>query len=130
MIKDVQVLTTGYWNWLNQETEFRIVENFVEITTPYLDRHNDYLRIYITREDGIFLLSDHGYVIEDLELSGCNLDEPRQQDILQEILHGVSVQLNCRALEIITSPDDFSVCKHNLVQAMLAVNGLYWLSQQ
>ena len=46
MIQDVQKLVERYSVWLKDRKNLREVEDCVEITTPYLDRHNDYLQIY------------------------------------------------------------------------------------
>ncbi len=43
-------------------------------------------------------------------------------------LNGFGVQLNGSALEIRASNDNFAVRKHNLVQAMLAVNDMFFLA--
>jgi hypothetical protein len=68
------------------------------------------------------VLTDDGYTLQDLEQSGCKLDSGRRQGLLKMTLNGFGVQLNDRALEVHTSPDNFGLRKHNLVQAMLAVN--------
>jgi hypothetical protein len=70
------------------------------------------------------VLTDDGYTLQDLEQSGCKLDSARQA-LLKMTLNGFGVQLNDRALQVHTSPDNFGLRKHNLVQAMLAVNDLF-----
>ena len=38
----------NYLNWLKSNmTQTRIDNNMIEITTPFLDRHNDYTQIYL-----------------------------------------------------------------------------------
>ena len=46
MIHEVQKLLDAYLAWLKDKTQLRQVADWVEITTPYLDRNNDYLQIY------------------------------------------------------------------------------------
>jgi hypothetical protein len=128
MIDDVQALLDQYLAWLREKTGLRQVGDWVEITTPYQDRHNDYLQIYARRRNGGFVLTDDGYTLQDLEQSGCKLDSGRRQSLLKMTLNGFGVQLNDRALEVHTSPDNFGLRKHNLVQAMLAVNDLFYLA--
>lgn len=128
MIDEVRKLLDTYSAWLKDRTKLRQVDNWVEITTPYLDRHNDYLQIYIRREDGTFLLTDDGYTMTDLEQSGCSLESPKRQQLLQTTLQGFGVQLDGDALQVHASPDNFAVRKHNLVQAMLAVNDMFYLA--
>lgn len=128
MIDEVQSLLDRYWRWLRDETGIRQVGDSVEITTPYLDRHNDCLQIYATPRDGGILLTDDGYTVDDLEQSGCVLDSPRRQALLKTTLNGFGVRIDgdTNALQVHASADDFALRKHNLVQAMLAVNDLFY----
>lgn len=128
MIQDIQKLLDDYMAWLRDKTSLRQVEDWVEITTPYLDRHNDYVQIYAKKSNGSFVLTDDGYTIEDLEQSGCKLNSPKRQDLLKMTLNGFGIQLHGDALEVHATPDNFALRKHNLVQAMLAVNDMFYLA--
>ncbi|MFH1118038.1 MAG: DUF1829 domain-containing protein [Pseudomonadota bacterium] len=128
MIVEIRELLDQYVRWLRDKTSLRQVKDWIEITTPYLDRHNDYLQIYAGKEDGEFVLTDDGYILEDLELSGCKLESPRRRQLLQITLNGFGVDLNKGALQVRASAENFALRKHNLVQAMLAVNDLFYLS--
>lgn len=128
MIYEIQKLLDEYVAWLKDKTTLRQVEDWVEVTTPYLDRHNDYIQIYAKRENNGFLLTDDGYTIVDLEQSGCKLQSPKRQDLLKMTLNGFGVQLQDNALVVHASNDNFSLRKHNLVQAMLAVNDMFYLA--
>jgi len=128
MIEEIQNLIDSYLAWLKDKTILRQVKDWVEITTPYLDRHNDYLQIYAKRQNGNYLLTDDGYVLEDLDQSGCKLESPKRQALLKITLNGFGVQEKEGRLEVHASSDNFSLCKHNLIQAMLAVNDLFYLA--
>jgi hypothetical protein len=128
VINEVQTLLDQYWAWLRDKTTLRLVDDWIEITTPYIDRHNDRLQIYARRENGVYVLTDDGYVLTDLEQSGCTIDSPKRQALLKMTLNGFGVQMIDRSLEVRASPDNFPLRKHNLVQAMLAVNDLFYLS--
>ena len=128
MIDDVRELMDQYLGWLKEKTILRQVNEFVEVTTPYLDRHNDYVQFYIKPNKAGFLLTDDGYTIGDLRRSGCKLDTPKRQDLLKMTLNGFGVQQEDDALVVHATPDNFNLRKHNLVQAMLAVNDLFYLA--
>jgi Domain of unknown function DUF1829/Domain of unknown function DUF1828 len=128
VINDVQSLLDQYWAWLKDKTTLRQVNGWVEITTPYVDRHNDHIQIYAKRQNGAFVLTDDGYVLQDLQQSGCNIDSAKRQALLRMTLNGFGVQLNDQALEVHASPDNFALRKHNLLQAVLAVNDLFYLA--
>lgn len=128
MIEEIQNLIDSYLSWLKDKTVLRQIKDWVEITTPYLDRHNDYLQIYAKRQNGGYLLTDDGYVLEDLQQSGCKLESAKRQALLRITLNGFGVQANEGRLEIHASRDNFALRKHNLIQAMLAVNDLFYLA--
>ena len=59
MSEEIDGLMTGYWSWLRSKTEVKDVGSWTEITTPYLDRHNDRIQIYAKVEiDGRIVLTD------------------------------------------------------------------------
>ena len=128
MIQEVQKLIDEYTSWLKDKTRLRKVDDWVEITTPYLDRHNDYIQIYAKKERDGYLLTDDGYTIDDLEQSGCRLDSEKRRKLLAITLNGFGVSLNNKALEVHSSPESFALKKHNLVQAILAVNDMFYMA--
>lgn len=128
MIDDIQKLLDDYVAWLKDKTKLRQLKDWIEITTPYLDRHNDYLQIYIKRENSGFILTDDGYTVEDLKRSGCELESKKRKDLLNMTLNGFGVKLAGDALVVHASPENFALRKHNLVQSMLAVNDLFYLA--
>jgi len=128
MIDDVRNLLEKYLVWLKDKTTLRQIKDWVEITTPYLDRHNDHLQMYVRQRDGGYLLTDGGYVIQDLAQSGCNLDSPKRQALLNTILNGFGVKANDGQLEVRATPENFGAKKHSLVQTMLAVNDMFCMA--
>jgi hypothetical protein len=129
MITEMQALIDRYLAWLKDKTSLRQIDDWIEITTPYLDRHNDYLQIYAKRLNGGYLLTDDGYVLEDLQQSGCKIESPKRQALLKVTLGGFGVKLNQNAIEVQASAENFALRKHNLIQAMLAVNDLFYLAE-
>ena len=129
-VAEIEKLLKNYREWLKDKTTLRQINgSWVEITTPYLDRHNDALQIYARTEDGALVLTDDSYIVHDLEASGCKLDTQKRKDLLQMTLNGFGVKLNHEAIELQATPENFPLRKHNLVQAMLAVNDLFYLAK-
>jgi len=129
MIDEIAVLLDRYRAWLKDKTALRQVDNYVEITTPFLDRHNDYIQIYAKKENGGYLLTDDGYTIQDLELSGCPLNSVKRQSLLNITLAGFGIHRHDDALTVKATTDNFALRKHNLIQAVLAVNDLFYLAK-
>lgn len=127
---EIESMLDAYRRWLKDKTSLREVNDWVEITTPFLDRHNDSLQIFARRENGGFLLTDDSYIINDLEASGCTLNTEKRKDLLRMTLNGFGVKLReNNALEVHASPENFARQKHNLLQAMLAVNDMFYLAK-
>ena len=129
MIDEIQTMLDEYRTWLRDKTVLRQINDWIEITTPYLDRHNDRLQIYARRSDGGFLLTDDGYILDDLEQSGCRLDGSHRLGLLAVTLNGFGVQRVGNELRVQVTTESFAQRKHNLLQAMLAVNDLFYLAQ-
>lgn len=128
MINDIQKMMDGYLAWLKEKTTLREVGDWVEITSPLLDRHNDFLQIYARRENGHYILTDDGHTLRDLEQSGCKLDSSKRQELLTLTLNGFGIQNHDSALEVRATEENFPLKKHSLLQAMLGVNDLFYLA--
>ena len=127
-IPEIQSLLDSYRRWLRDRTSLRETGDWMEITTPYLDRHNDCLRIYARRENGGFVLTDDGYILDDLALSGRKVESPRRLALLKTAAAGFGVTVDGKALRIRANSDNFGQKKHDLVQAMLALDDLFYLA--
>lgn len=129
MIEEIENLLNDYTRWLKDKTVLKqIGSDWVEITTPHLDRHNDCLQIYARKEGNGYVLTDDGYIINDLINSGCPLDTPKRQELLRTTLSGFGVQIDHEQLLVRATPENFSLKKHNIIQAMLSVNDLFYLA--
>jgi hypothetical protein len=129
IVQEIEILLDKHWQWLKDKTIVKqIGSQWVEITTPYLDRHNDCLQIYARKYDNGFELTDDGYIISDLINSGCSLELPKRKEILRSTLAGFGVQINNDLLSVHATSESFPLKKHNIIQAMLAVNDLFYLA--
>ena len=128
MIMEIEQLTEKYLEWLRDEITFRQRDQTVEVTAPFLDRHNDYIQFFAKREKNGLLLTDHGYTIADLEMCGCKLDTPKRQALLKTTLNGFGVGLEGVELCVRATAHDYARKKHRLLQAMLAVNDMFFLA--
>lgn len=127
---EIEDLVSSYIKFLKEETTISsLTDNTIEITSPFLDRHNDYLQIYVKKESENYILTDDSYTISDLIMSGCELDTPKRKNLLQETLAGYGVDLVNESLQTRATSQDFHQKQHALIQAMLAVNDLFYLSQ-
>lgn len=128
MMSEIQYHMDNYWFWLKKKTQLKEIQDTIEITTPYLDRHNDYIQIYAIKDDNRYRLTDDSYTINDLEDSGCKLASDKKQALLQTVLNGLGVHKEKDELFVLAREDNFAQQKHNLLQAIFAVNDLFYLA--
>ena len=125
ILKECEDLITTYISWLRQKITVQDIKGFYEITTPFIDRHNDCIQIYVKKSDGGLILTDDGYTIKDLRLSGCEFTTEKRKKTFQTILNGFGVNLQGDELTVKSQSQNFPQKKHNLIQAILAVNDLF-----
>jgi hypothetical protein len=125
MDKPIGQLIDEYARWLRGGITVEQIGDAYEVTTPFLDRHNDHIQIYVRQENRRLLLTDDGYVLADLRQSGCTLESQRRQALLKSILGGFGVALSGDELTTVAHNGDFPQRKHALIQAMLAVGDLF-----
>jgi hypothetical protein len=54
-------LVESYLKWLRDRTALREAGDWLEVTTPFLDRHNDYIQIFVQKNGDCYQLTDDGY---------------------------------------------------------------------
>lgn len=125
-------IVKSYIDWLHENISQNILsDNLIEITTPFLDRHNDYTQIYAHFEDGKPVsLSDYGYIIDDLRMSGFEFSTPKRKSMLETIINrtGVSISSDDHLFVKVSNLSEIPNAKHRLLQAMLAVNDMFNLN--
>lgn len=126
---ECQKLIDAYVAWLRQGLSVEEVGGACELTTPFLDRHNDHLQVYATRRNGTIVLSDDGYILSDLRTSGLEMDTPKRKTVLDSVLQGLGVRVESNQLLVEASASNLGQRLHSLVQAMLAVNDMFVMAQ-
>lgn len=123
-------LKSSYLSWLKENIILKDVNGAIEITSPFLDRHNDHLQIFAIPSGNKIKLTDDSYIISDLSMSGCDIDSTiKRKEILRSILNGYGVKRSERdELYVETTIDQFPQKKHMLIQAMIAVNDMFMTS--
>lgn len=129
-LTNVNNLIDDYAKWLRSEITIAKFGEYYELTTPFLDRFNDYLQIYIKQDSkGKIMMTDDGYIIDNLISSGVSFETPKRKDMRDKILKNFSLQLDGNAITTITSTRDFSQKKHQMIQAMLHIDDMFSISR-
>ncbi|TFH40512.1 MAG: DUF1829 domain-containing protein [ANME-2 cluster archaeon] len=118
-------LVEQYSEWLKQKFTVTELDGICEIITPFVDRHNDFLQIYVKKDGNKFIITDDGYTISDLKLSGFDITTEKRKRVMDSILNGFSARLHGDEIIIEANAENFPQKKHNIIQAMLAVNDMF-----
>lgn len=130
---ECQDIINDYIRWIKDNTIVKSLEQnkICSISTPFLDRHNDHIEIYLIKSDQNFTLTDNAYTIADLKMSGFEFNTPKREHILRTALNGFGVKINEKnELFIDASISNIGQKKHYLIQAILTVNDMFNLSQE
>ncbi len=127
--QECQRLVDAYVEWLRHGLRAESIGEACELTTPFLDRHNDHIQVYAERRNGTIVLSDDGYMLADLAAGGLALETPKRKTALQSVLNGFGVREREGRLEVEATPANLGQRLHSLMQATLAVGDLHVMAQ-
>ena len=122
-------LIDSYLDWLKQKINYKEINGFFEVSTPFINHINDQIVFYIKRDDrDRIYITDDGDTLNNLEMAGVDIKSAARQRELQVILNGFGVSLKGNQLTTIATASTFPIRKHNFIQAMLSVDDLAILS--
>lgn len=122
-------LAESYAAWIRQNIQVKAVGESCVLTSPFVDRHRDFLQIYVEKTNEGLLLSDDGYVLRDLHISGLDPDTEHRREAFETVLRSFGVSMQDGELRVLATNRTFAQRKHDLVQAMLAVGDLVYMAR-
>lgn len=119
-------LIESYIVWLKQKINYKEINDYYEVTTPFVNHINDYIQFYLKRDENDHIyLTDDGETLANLEMAGVEISTPARKNELETILNGYGVILKGNELTTMATPSTFPMRKHNFVQAIIAIDDLY-----
>lgn len=125
LAEEAKEYVNSYLAWLKTNLRVAQVDGAAVISTPFLDRHNDEIEIFVERNGDQIVLTDDGYTLRDLASTGVDLTSGSRKSHLYRILAGFGVSVESDELIVRATPSEFGQKKHNLLQAILSVDDLY-----
>ena len=82
-------LKEQYKKWLQEEIYIKQIDKYFEITSPFIDRYNDYLQVYAKLEkENKIVLTDDSYIIHNLQMSGIDIaGSSKRKQLLENFLN-------------------------------------------
>lgn len=118
-----------YFEWMKKNISVKKLQNgWTEIGTPFMDRHNDGLTVYARLNNENIILSDDGYIINDLLADGVSLKGKKRKSILETFLRSYGVELIDNEIVLQTTKREYPIAMHMFIQAMLSINDMFMLN--
>ena len=123
-------LKEKYISWLEDEISVNKIGEYLEVTSPFLDRYNDYLQVYAKiQNDNEIIITDDSYTINNLKMSGIDFNSAKRKQLLNTFINKYRIDLKDDELFVKTDIDDFPRKILFLMQAMLNIDDMFMLSQ-
>jgi hypothetical protein len=126
-------LIDSYVDWIRDSIALREVgHGWHEIVTPFLNHKNDMIELYVRQyENEKIILSDGGNTINELKLSGLDIDKSKKRlDEFNTILRSFGLHRDeKKEISIVTDVKKFPEVKHRLIQAILSIDDMVMLSE-
>lgn len=132
-LSNASLLENNYYKWLKDDLTFKNIEDgYVSISTPFIDTNFDNINLYVRflSKDKVEV-SDFGYTIANLEDIGIHPDHRSKVAwrIYTNALNDFGITREDEALLIRTSLEHFAVAKNRLLQAIMRINDISYLSK-
>lgn len=126
MISEMKLL---YDNWNRNQLQLDDHEDYILITTPFLDLHHDLLQLVFTKDSsGGYKLSDDGYILSELEMLGVDVFSSQKRKSFFDMtlkIFGVENNRTTRELSIsFNSLSDYPKKQNNLIQCLLRISDM------
>ena len=114
-----------YSDWIKDKFSQKSIGEFTEITTPFVDSHNDQIRFYISRTENGYKLTDDGYIINDLIMCGCDVLSKKRKEMLHHLADSMGVEIEGLCITVEATQKDIAHKQHTIIQAMLKIGDMF-----
>lgn len=115
----------NYLSWIRSNSSQKQIGDYQEITTPFVDSHNDQIQFYICRSQNGFILTDDGYTLGDLEMCGCDIKSKKRSEFIRQIAESLGVSIRDGAIVAEASEASIASKQHMMIQAMLKISDMF-----
>lgn len=113
-----------YLDYVSEFIKVRDLDQSTEFLFPLFDHKGDQLSVYIEKNDDDYFITDDGYFITNLLISGINLKGKRQEAI--EHLCGMNnIRLLDTELQMQTTRECLAQDLHTFGQVLLQIDDMY-----
>lgn len=129
----IDKLKKEYLKWTQQKIELKNNQDFVEIVTPFVDLHHDYISIFFSQENNKYKLTDDGYFLDELSMLGIDIQgSPRRMNFFTSTLKIFGIDFNKSTSElfvIFNSISEYPEMQHRLTQCLIRISDMLLTSR-
>lgn len=128
-------LNSLFDQWNKKHLSFKRQEDFIEITTPFVDMHHDLIQLFFTDKkiNEPYILTDDGYIINELKLLGVDVTNTKKRKEFFEItLRSFGVEYNRKSDELYVTFDaleEYPRKQHLLLQCIIKISDMMLTSR-
>lgn len=124
----IDQLKKEYLEWTQNKIKLEQVEDFIEITTPFVDMNHDFISLFFKVEENGYKLSDDGYIIDELSILGIDIDtSAKRKDYFKMTLKIFGIEYNNKTSELFVrfnSLSEYPETQHRLIQCLMRVSDM------
>jgi hypothetical protein len=121
-------LEEEYLRWVRQKIKWDTNDDFIEIITPFVDMHHDYISLFLSRSEKGFKLSDDGYIVDELDDLGVNVQtSTKRKHFFNTTLRNFGVKFSENTQELYINFDDtrqYPEMQQRLIQCIIRVSDM------
>lgn len=123
-----------YDEWNQKKLILENFDGFIEITTPFVDTHHDFIQLFLTIEgEKKFKITDDGYTLNELEMLGIDIkNSKKRNDFFKTTLKTFGVSFDEKSDELYVSfnnVNNYPETQHRLIQCMLRISDMLLTSR-
>jgi len=119
----------AYTDWIKTNSAQKFVNGYTEVTTPFLDIHNDMIQFYVQKDGNQFFFTDDGYTLTDIEMNGISLSTQKRKELVTNLADLLNVKVENGAITARTNNPIFvAQTMHKMIQAILKFGDMLYLA--
>ncbi|HLS08003.1 DUF1828 domain-containing protein [Lentibacillus sp.] len=129
----IDQLKKEYLEWTQQRIRLEESNEFVEIITPFVDMHHDYISLFFINESEKYKLTDDGYVIDELESLGVDVGTSQKRNqFFKSTLNVFGINFDKATSELyveFNNLSEYPEAQQRLIQCVMRVSDMMLTSR-
>ncbi len=127
-IEDIKSLIDDYVNWFRSELSLKNIGDYKILSTPFLDKNNDKIQVYISVDGDNIKISDDSWIINNLEMSNIQIIGKRKEEVEKICLQN-GLKLEDSEFIINANKKNYPQLVHRFIQSLLEIDDMYLTSR-